>query len=162
MELDKKTPLEYKINQGQEKSIEERFIIQENKLSSVLHPDLVDEAMSRFNRFITKEVRGYKDENGKPNRGPDRPKSYNPMFDALEERIVEPEVGVIYSIDQLNRMGHHMKQLGIQVQRHNRLIVLNPTPFIEEVTLPREEVGERKQNKFVTWWKAWMKQLMNK
>lgn len=86
MELDKKTPLEYRVTN--EVNEDENFLVKENKLFDMFPPG--DPQMERFHNYISKGIRNELYKDGTSNRGFDRPRSRNPTYDKLEKTLDDP------------------------------------------------------------------------
>lgn len=176
----------------EELSTEEKFIKKENKLSDVIFHEEHEKEIKAFHKFISNGLNNTLYEDGSPNRGADRAKSYNPMMDAYEKKHVEElPVNKIFKLEEFDESQvHGMKSMGVQVQRPNnswtssyaltasevgkgldqQVNDVKHTPY-ENTNTTKEEDKEihkylkevtKKESGFMKWWKAWMKQLSGK
>lgn len=151
MELDKKTPLEYRITKEKEQD-EVKFIEGNHKTNIFLNEETEMEVFDRkVNKMFNSAI-----------RRPDRPKSHNPMWDAMEKKIVQPEVNVIYKVEEL-------KELGIDYSKYTRNVESSLSyakTNKEKKEIIKDFKGKftkevKKESGFKIWWKAWMKQIMS-
>lgn len=177
MELDKETPLEYRVT-NEVNEDENFFVKQQKELDLFPDQEANQEAYRRFNRFITKGLNNQLYKDGSSNRGVDRPKSYNPAYDALEKKINEPDlpVGEMFKLkdygleaqedSDASKHLYHMKTLGIQIHRPtNHMTTVIP---YENNKLDKEEKKEvesflnkinKKDSAWKIFWKFWFNKL---